>query len=129
MLVEFSLKPAYSTICGNIFQIYGVHIPRKSIESRYFHKGISCLLPPHSKLSPSTYHHTLSRWNLFIHPGSILFKNLFSPTAERGGGNYDLLYQNSMKKLKMTWNIRLFTFFMICYFYSVVNNIYHVVWY
>ena len=26
------------------------------------------------------------------------FENLFSPTAERGGENYDLLYQNSVRK-------------------------------
>ena len=27
-----------------------------------------------------------------------LFKNLFPPTAERSGENYDLLYQNSIRK-------------------------------
>ena len=26
------------------------------------------------------------------------FENLFPPTAERGGENYDLLYQNSIRK-------------------------------
>ena len=26
------------------------------------------------------------------------FENLFSPTAVRGGENYDLLYQNSIRK-------------------------------
>ena len=26
------------------------------------------------------------------------FENLFLPTVERGGGNYDLLYQSSIKK-------------------------------
>ena len=26
------------------------------------------------------------------------FENLFSPTAEIDGGNYDLLYQNSVRK-------------------------------
>ena len=26
------------------------------------------------------------------------FENLFRPTAERGGENYDLLYQNSIRK-------------------------------
>ena len=26
------------------------------------------------------------------------FENLFPPTAERGDGNYDLLYQNSVRK-------------------------------
>ena len=28
------------------------------------------------------------------------FENLFPPTAERGGENYDLLYQNSIIKYK-----------------------------
>ena len=26
------------------------------------------------------------------------FENLFPPTAERGGQNYDLIYQNSIRK-------------------------------
>ena len=26
------------------------------------------------------------------------FENLFPPTVESGGGNYDLLYQNSIRK-------------------------------
>ena len=30
-------------------------------------------------------------------PGSIFFENQFPPTAERGE-NYDLLYQNSLRK-------------------------------
>ena len=34
---------------------------------------------PHSKLHPK------------------FFENLFPPTAERGGENYDLLYQNSIR--------------------------------
>ena len=42
MLVEFSLKLLYSTICGQNFQIYGVHIPRKWIDSRHFY---SCPSP------------------------------------------------------------------------------------
>ena len=36
--------------------------------------------------------------NLLILPGSILFEHLFPPTAERDGGIYDLLYQNSIRK-------------------------------
>ena len=31
-------------------------------------------------------------------PRKHLFKNLFSPTAEKGGGNCDLLYQNLVRK-------------------------------
>ena len=38
----FSETFIYSTICGENFQIYGVHIPRKCIESRHFY---SCCSP------------------------------------------------------------------------------------
>ena len=31
-------------------------------------------------------------------PRQHCFKNLVHPTAERGGGNYDLLYQISVRK-------------------------------
>ena len=30
--------------------------------------------------------------------GQHFFENLFPPTAQMGGGNYDLLYQNSIRK-------------------------------
>ena len=33
MLVEFSLKPLYSSMSGKNSQIYGVHIPGKCIDS------------------------------------------------------------------------------------------------
>ena len=90
MLVEFSLKLVYSTMCGKKFQSHGVHIPRNCIESTYFY---SCLFPlPTQNLPQSSYHHTLRGEKLLIPPGSILFKNLFLPTKERGGGNYDLHY-------------------------------------
>ena len=60
------------------------------------------------------------------------FENLFPPAAERGGENYDLLYQILSENMKISWNIRLFIFCMTCSFskcdgfiYSFVNNIYH----
>ena len=37
MLIDFSLKSLYSTKTGKNFQIYGVHILRKFIESRHFY--------------------------------------------------------------------------------------------
>ena len=43
ILIEF----IYSTMCGKKFSIYGVHIPRKCIESMHFH---SC--PSSSLKSP-----------------------------------------------------------------------------
>ena len=56
--------------------------------------------PRHSILAPSYCHHTLGRGKLLILPGSHFFKNLFPTTAESGGGNYDFLYQNLIKKYK-----------------------------
>ena len=56
MLVEFSLKLLYSTMCRKILKIYGVHISRNWFEAF-----------------------------------------LFMPPVESGGGNYDLLNQNSVR--------------------------------
>ena len=69
--------------------IYGVYILRKCSDIEKF-----LLMPiPTQKLSRRSCHHALGRRKLLIPPGSILFeKKLFSPTAERGGGNYGLLY-------------------------------------
>ena len=65
-------------MCDKSFQIYGVYIPRKCIDSRNFY---SCL-------SPLKTHS----------PRQHFFENLFPPTAQRDGGNYDLLYRNSLRK-------------------------------
>ena len=43
ILVEFSLKLSYSTIYGKNFQIYGVHISRKCIDSSHFYSCPSSL--------------------------------------------------------------------------------------
>ena len=56
-----------------------------------------CPLPTENS-PPSYYHLTLDRGKLLIPPCSIFFENLFPPTAERGGGSYDLLYQNSIRE-------------------------------
>ena len=49
---------------------------------------------------PSSYHHPRppGRGKLLISPKHHFFENLFPIIAERGGGNYDLLYQNSVRK-------------------------------
>ena len=94
MLVEISLKVVYSNTCGKSYQIDGVRIPKKCIESIHFY---SCDLPPHLKLVPSSYHHTLGRRKSLIPAGSVFFKNLFPPTAERAAENCYLLYQNSVR--------------------------------
>ena len=60
-----------------IFSIYGVHIPRKCIESKHFY----------SSLNPSVKT-----------PSGIFWKFVSFPQDEKGGGNYDLLCQNSIGK-------------------------------
>ena len=92
MLVEFSLKLVYSSMCGKNFQTYGVHIPRKMPWIYAF------LLipppPPHSKVSLK-FLSSHPRQREIIHSTRRHFgENLFPPTVERGGENYDLLYQN-----------------------------------
>ena len=68
----------YSTMCGKKFSIYGVHI-RKCIESMHFY-----WLPSSALRTPCT----------------IFWKKSVSPQGQEqpGGGNYDLLYQNSIRK-------------------------------
>ena len=53
---------------------------------------------PTQNSPPNPYHHTLGSGKLLIPPGSIFFESLFLPIAETGEGNYDLLYQNSVRK-------------------------------
>ena len=79
--LECLLKLIYSTMCGKNFQICGVHISRKCIKCIplkciFIHAAV-----PHSKLQAE------------------IFENLFPPSKKAGGGeNYDLRYQNSIKK-------------------------------
>ena len=54
---------------------------------------------PTQNLPPISCHHVLGRRKLLIPPGSVLSKICFpQQQAERGGRNYDLLYQNSVRK-------------------------------
>ena len=61
---------------------------------------------------------------IFIHacpfPHSKLqadfLENLFLQTAERVGENYDCFIKIQSENMKMTWNIKLFTFCMISNF-------------
>ena len=63
-------------MCGKT-SIYGVHIPQKCIESI------------------TSTHALVSHLKLQLE----FFENLF-PQDGRGGGSYDLLYQNSIRKYK-----------------------------
>ena len=114
MLVEFSLKLLYSTMCGKNFQIYGVHIPRKFIDSRHLY---SCPCPTQN-LPPSSCHHTLGRRKLLIPPSSILSK-IYFPQQEKGVEETMICFiKIQSANMKMTWNIRFFICCMICNFFK-----------
>ena len=44
------------------------------------------------------------------------FKNLFPPTVKGGEENYICFIKIQSEKMKITWDIRLFTFYMDCNF-------------
>ena len=50
--------------------------------------------PPHSKLAPNVLSSRPRQKEITHSPRQHSFENLFPSTAERGGGNYDLLYQS-----------------------------------
>ena len=63
-------------------------------------RGIFTHAPPHSKLVPN-FLSSRSRQKEITHsPRQHSAENLFPPTAKRGGGNYDLLYHNSVRKFE-----------------------------
>ena len=74
----FSETFIYSTMCGENFQIYGVHIPRKCIDSRHF------------------YHRTLGKRKLFIPQGSIFSRICFPQHQKEVEEN--MIYQTSIRK-------------------------------
>ena len=80
-------------MCRENFQIYGVHILRKCIDSRHFY---SC--PSPLKTRPKFMSSHPRQKEIAHSPRQHSFENLFPPTAERGGGSYDLLYENSVRK-------------------------------
>ena len=114
MLVEFSLKLVYSTRYVKNFQIYGAHIHRKCIESRYFY-----LFPLPFQNSPqSPYHHNLGRGKLLIPPGSI-FSKIYFPQQLKGVEESMICFINiHSENMEMTWNIRLLVFCIIYNFFK-----------
>ena len=61
-------------------------------------RGIFTHAPPHSKLAPKFLLSRPRQNEITRSPTQHSFKNLFPSTAKRGGGNYDLLDQNSVRK-------------------------------
>ena len=93
MSVALSLKPLCSIVCGKKFQIYSVHIPRMHLFEAFLFMSL-----PTQKSLPVSCHHSLRQKEITHFPRQHSFENLFLPTAKRCGGNYDLLYQNSVRK-------------------------------
>ena len=61
-------------------------------------RGIFIRGPPHSKLVLKFLSSRLRQKEITHSPRQHYFENLFSPRVERNGRNYDLLYQNSVRK-------------------------------
>ena len=80
--------------------------------------GIFTRTPRHSKLAPKFLPSRPRQKKITHFPRQQSFENLFPLTIESGGGNYDLLYQNSVRNMKMAWSIRFFIFCMICKFFK-----------
>ena len=115
MLVKFSFNFLYSTICAKNFQIYGVHIPRKCIDSKHFTHARS-----QSKLTPKFLSSCPRQKEITHSPRQHSFENLFHPTAEKGGGKYDFLYQNSVRKYEDDLKHYVFHIFYDLQFFSNV---------
>ena len=81
-------------MCAKNCQIYGVHILGKCIESRRSYTCSVSLETRPQLLAITSYRQK----KITYFPRQHSVKNLFPPLAERGGENYDLLYQNSVRK-------------------------------
>ena len=130
MLLEFSLKILYSTMCGKNVQIYKFTFLENALVRDIFTHA-----SPHSILA-SKFLLSRPRQTEIIHsPRQHSFENLFPQTAKRGGGNYNLLYQNSVRKYEDDLEHLVFyilydlQFFQMWWLYSFINNIHHIVWY
>ena len=67
------------------------------LENALIH-GIFTHAPPHSKLVPKLLLWHPKQKEIADSLRQHSFENLFPPIAERGGGNYDLLYQHLVRK-------------------------------
>ena len=111
MLVEFSLKLLCSTIYGKNFQIYGVHIPRKLIDLRHFD---SCSSPLKTRPQVLSSH---PRQKEITHSPRRILSNICFPQQQKGVEKTMICFiKMQSENMKMTWNIRLFMFCMICKF-------------
>ena len=96
MLAEFSLKLVYVPTCAGIIFKFMIF----TFLENALNLGIFSYVPPHSKIARKSLSLYPRQREIAHSPRQRFFRNLFSPTAERGGGNYDLLYQNSIRKYR-----------------------------
>ena len=81
-------------MCGKKFSIYGVHTPQTCNE---------CIIFTHALLP----HLTIQ---------VEIFENLFPPKTDRVEEAMTCFIKIQSENMKMTWNVSLFTFCMICNF-------------
>ena len=89
MLVEFFIIPCV----GKRFKSMEFTILENALI-----RGIFTHAPLHSKLATNFVSSHPRKKEITHFPRQHSFENLFPATAERGGGNYDLLYQNLVRK-------------------------------
>ena len=93
MLVEFLSNFYMSPCVGKMFTFMEFTFLENALI-----RGIFTHAPPHSKLASNLLSSRLRQKEITHCPRQQSYENLFPPTAERGGGNYDLIYQNSIRK-------------------------------
>ena len=86
-----------------MFQIYGVDVPRKFVESKHFYPHA----PPQSKLSPKFLSSTPTPGNehYSFPQGSVFFGNFFPQLKNRMEETMICFIKNQSKSMRMTWNI------------------------
>ena len=109
MLPAFSLKLFYILSCvGKLLKFMEFTFLGNALIRDIFTNA-----PPHSKLA-SEFLSSSPRQKKITHSHRYhSFENLFLLTAEKGGGNYDLLCKIQLENMKMIRNIRFFIFCMI----------------
>ena len=67
---------------------------------------------PTQNLPPSSRHHALGRRKLLIPPGSIISKTYFPQWQNEVEETMIYVTKSQLENMKMTWNIRVFIFFI-----------------
>ena len=102
------LNFSYSSMCGKNFKFMEFTFLKNALI-----RGIFTHVPPHSKLTPKFLSSHPREKEITHSPRQHSFENLFPPTAERGGGNCDLLlYLNSVRKYEDDLEHLVFLYFV-----------------